>query len=61
MAEFRNRVTYLCRQCGSTNVISDSRATWDVPRQEWIVQGHYDSAECLDCQQEAKLIEVKLA
>jgi hypothetical protein len=52
---------YLCSKCGSTNVISDTRAKWDVRRQEWIVVGHYDSSECLDCEQENHLIEVELA
>jgi peptide subunit release factor 1 (eRF1) len=61
MANDSKRVTYVCKQCGSTNVISDTRAKWDVPTQEWIVVGHYDSAECLDCQGEQHLIEVELA
>jgi DNA-directed RNA polymerase subunit RPC12/RpoP len=54
------RVTYVCSRCGSTNVISDALTRWDVRQQAWIVEGHYDSSECLDCEQEAKLIEVEL-
>lgn len=55
-------VQYLCAKCGSTNVISDTRSKWDVRRQEWIVVGHYDSSECLDCEHgESDLIEVELA
>lgn len=61
MAETGKRLTYICGDCGSTNVISDARARWNVRQQTWIVEGHYDSAECLDCEQEAKLIEVDLA
>jgi DNA-directed RNA polymerase subunit RPC12/RpoP len=61
MANDSKRVTYVCSQCGSTNVISDTRSSWDVSRQAWIVEGHYDSAECLDCEQEQRLIEVELA
>lgn len=61
MAYDNKRVTYICDQCGGTNVISDSRAKWDVQTQQWIVVGHYDSAECLDCETERHLIEVELA
>ena len=61
MANDRKRVTYLCKQCGSTNVISDARAEWDVRTQKWVVVGHYDSAECLDCEKEQDLVEVELA
>jgi hypothetical protein len=61
MASDSKRVTYICKQCGSTNVISDTRAEWDVTSQQWIVVGHYDSAECLDCEEEQHLIEVELA
>ena len=55
------RVSYICRTCGSSKVISDARAEWDAREQKWIVVGHYDSSECLDCEAEAKLIEVELA
>lgn len=61
MVDDNKRVTYLCKNCGSTNVISDARARWDVPTQHWIVVGHYDSAECLDCEKEQHLIAVELA
>ena len=61
MANDGKRVTYTCSKCGSTNVISDTRAQWDVPSQRWIVVGHYDSAECLDCEEDEELIEVELA
>lgn len=54
-------VQFLCSKCGSTNVVSDTRAKWNVSRQEWLVVGHYDSSECLDCEEEADLIEVELA
>lgn len=61
MADDSTRLTYICSGCGSTNVISDTRAEWDVRRQEWIVVGHYDTSECMNCEEEADLIEVELA
>lgn len=55
-------VQYLCSKCRRANVISDTRARWDLGRQEWRVVGHYDSGECLDCgDDEATVIEVELA
>jgi peptide subunit release factor 1 (eRF1) len=61
MANDSKRVTYICSKCGSTNVVSDTRAEWDVDNQVWLVVGHYDSSECLDCEEEESLIEVELA
>jgi hypothetical protein len=61
MAEPRKRVTYLCEWCGSSDVVKDARATWDVHEQEWALAGYYDSAECEACERETKLIEVELA
>jgi hypothetical protein len=42
-------------------VTSDTIAQWSARKQEWVVVGHYDSAECLDCEQEEEIIEVELA
>lgn len=53
-------VQYVCGKCGSKNVISDTRAEWDLSRQHWIVVGHYDSSECLNCESEDSLVEVEL-
>jgi hypothetical protein len=61
MAETRKRVIYECERCGSSNVVSDARAAWDVRAQEWALVGHYDASECLACQQDTKLIAVELA
>ena len=61
MANDSKRVTYVCDSCGSTNVISDASTKWDVATQQWIIVGHYDSAECVDCEEERHLIEVELA
>lgn len=61
MANDSKRVTYLCEKCGSSKVVSDATAEWDVHQQNWIVVGHYDSSECLDCECETDLIEVEIA
>lgn len=55
------RVGYVCSRCGSSNVVSDAIAQWNARKQEWVVVGHYDSSECLDCELEEHIIEVELA
>ena len=61
MTEPRKRYAMVCEHCGSSNVVSDARATWDVHQQQWTLVGHYDSSECLDCERETNLIPVELA
>jgi hypothetical protein len=55
------RVRYVCARCGSSNVTSDTVAQWNARKQEWVVIGHYDSSECLDCEQEEEIVQVELA
>lgn len=50
-------VEYLCEKCGGANVTSDAVAKWNTATQQWVIVGHYDSSECLDCAEEADLIE----
>ena len=61
MAEMNKGVGYICARCGSSNVISDTRARWNARKQKWVVVGHYDSTECLTCEQEDGIMEVALA
>jgi hypothetical protein len=55
------RVAFVCERCGSSDVVKDARATWDVHQQQWTLAGYYDSAECQACERETKLIVVELA
>jgi len=50
-------VEYVCEKCGSANVTSDAVAKWNTEKQHWVIVGHYDSSECLDCADESDLIE----
>jgi hypothetical protein len=61
MANDRKRVAYICEHCGSSDVVSDARAAWDVHDQQWTLVGHYDASECLACQRDTSLIAVELA
>lgn len=55
-----HRVKYVCERCASGDVTSDAISQWDAAGQTWIVVGHYDSGECLDCAEETNLVEVPL-
>ena len=48
---------YVCERCGSANVTSDTIARWNMESQQWIIIGHYDSSDCLDCQDGSDLTE----
>jgi hypothetical protein len=61
MAIDRNRVAYICEHCGSSDVVSDARAAWDIQGQQWTLVGHYDASECLACGRDSNLIPVELA
>ena len=54
-------VEYVCERCGSTNVTSDTIARWNLEKQRWMIVGHYDSSECLDCEEETDLIVREVA
>lgn len=54
-------IEYVCEKCGSTNVTSDTVSRWDTKKQRWLIIGHYDSSECLDCEGETDLIEREIA
>lgn len=54
-------IEYVCEKCGSTNVTSDAVARWSAKQQRWVIVGHYDSSECLDCEEERGLVEREIA
>jgi hypothetical protein len=61
MAETGKRYAIVCERCGSSDIVSDARAAWDVQNQQWTLVGHYDASECLGCEQDTNLIAVELA
>ena len=45
----------ICAYCGSTNVVKDAWAEWDIENQEWQLQDTYDDAYCITCDGETSI------
>ena len=45
----------VCTRCGSTAVLADAYAEWDVERQDWVLHSTYDNSTCEDCEGECSL------
>lgn len=55
------RVGYVCRFCGSSAVLMDAWAEWNVEKQDWTLHDTATEAFCRDCYSETHLVEVELA
>jgi hypothetical protein len=55
------RVSYVCRWCGSSSVYTDAWASWDVEKQDWVLDHTSTTEFCNDCYEETRLLEVELA
>lgn len=54
------RIIYACAECGSTNVLKDAYACWDVSTQDWVLSSTYDSNTCDDCgEHDISLVEIE--
>lgn len=42
----------VCRHCGSTEIVRDASARWDVSAQDWSLSGVYDCTFCDECNRE---------
>lgn len=45
----------VCAHCGSTNVMHDAWAMWDVGTQEYVLSQHFDAGYCSDCGGETRI------
>ena len=54
------RVTYVCHQCGSSDVAIDAWAEWDIEKQDWVLRNISTTEFCDNCYSETQLVEVKL-
>lgn len=52
------KVKYVCRYCGSDDVLHDAWAVWNVETQEFEVSSVQDNAFCGNCDGETSLNEV---
>jgi len=56
-----SKVTIICKQCGSDNVMLDAYAMWSVEEQKWTLAATYDVSHCVDCEGETRLIEKEIS
>ena len=54
------RVGYLCAYCGSSSVMMDAWAVWDIKLQDWVLGDTCTEVVCQVCNGETSLIEVEL-
>ena len=54
------RVTYICGECGSSDVLMDAWAEWDARAQEWVLHDTLTNSFCGRCDGETRLIEIEL-
>ena len=43
------KYNYVCDECGSTNILRDAWAEWNVEKQDWVLSEYFDNTECGDC------------
>ena len=54
-------IAMACATCGSTEVLADAYAEWDVEAQEWEVQSVMDKGHhCNACDDECRIEELPL-
>ena len=51
------KVQMVCSYCGSSDVMRDAWAEWDVETQNWALRSVFDSAHCEVCEGETTLSE----
>ena len=52
------KVSYVCTECGSNNVMWDAWAKWDEDTQEMYMENYYDHTYCNNCDGECSVEEV---
>lgn len=48
--------TFVCRRCGSDQVVRDAWACWSVEDQEWELGEVFDYAFCMTCETDCDLL-----
>ena len=52
----RECITFKCKHCGSERVVKDADAEWDKVRQSWVIATVFETAVCLDCGTDTRLV-----
>lgn len=45
----------ICNHCGSTEVLADAWASWDIEKQEWVLHNVFDATYCETCDGEVNI------
>lgn len=51
---------FICKECGSSAVVIDATAQWNIEEQCWELAGTFDASWCDHCGQEVHIEEVPL-
>ncbi len=54
-AHAKDRTIPICSRCGSTAILKDAWAQWDVDAQDWVLAAVFDYTICDDCGREASI------
>ncbi len=54
------KLQMVCEECGSTDVMHDAWAVWDVRAQDWVLGAVFDYAHCDRCGGETDIEERSL-
>jgi len=52
----RECVTFKCAHCGSERVTKDADVEWSLINQAWVVKKVFETATCLDCGTDTRLV-----
>jgi len=54
------RIQIMCERCGSTSIVRDATAGWDVGAQDWVLESVHGDYYCCTCDNITDTIEVPL-
>lgn len=49
-----------CAHCGGVNVVRDAWASWDIDKQDWVLENIFDYTYCTDCENETSINETEI-
>ena len=54
------KYTYVCKNCGSDDVVRDAWAAWLPELNQWVIESVFDHAHCQNCDGETTLEKLEL-
>lgn len=53
-------VSKICKKCSSENVKKDAWCSWDIDKQEWVIESIFDQEYCDSCEGETIIIDKEI-